>query len=145
MDSFQQMQLEHQFYMAYVLYCQQNGLNAQDQSIYIQYCLFIWNKMNNNNNFNFTAFNNENVTVTFTTTGGYRVIITASKNMTFEDLFINYANKVGVPHDAIEAKIVFLHNGGKLDPKSKDPISTLFKQSMANITVFDQENIIGVK
>ena len=197
-------QQQQQFYNAYLLYCQQNGLNAQDPNVYNQYCQNMMNNMNNiyannnnnnnninnnqndvyihcnnnddtnnnndpnqpkellprreetlymhqneiqgnnnNNNINFAALNNDIINVALTTTAGYKVIIPASKNMSFEDLFINYANKVGVPHDAIGTKIVFLCNGGKVDPKSKQPISTLFKLSMGNITVLDQANIVG--
>ena len=104
------------------------------------------NNQNQNNfqKFNFGALNNDIINVTLSTTAGYKVVIPASKDMTFEDLFINYANKVGVPLDAIGTQIVFLCNGGKLDPKSKQPISTVFKhQSMGNITVMDQGNIVG--
>ena len=201
MNQLQQQYLlqQQQFYNAYLSYCQQNGLNAQDQNVYMQYCQMMMNNNmntnnnnnnnnnqndvyihcdnnnnnnnnndpnqpkellprreetlymhqneiqgnNNNNNINFAALNNDIINVALTTTAGYKVIIPASRNMSFEDLFINYANKVGVPHDAIGTKIVFLCNGGKVDPKSKQPISTLFKQSMGNITVLDQANIVG--
>ena len=202
-QNFMYQQQQQQFYNGYLLYCQQNGLNAQDPNVYSQYCQNMRNNMNNiyannnnnninnnnqndvyihcnnndntnnnndpnqpkellprreetlymhqneiqgnnnNNNINFAALNNDIINVALTTTAGYKVIIPASKNMSFEDLFINYANKVGVPHDAIGTKIVFLCNGGKVDPKSKQPISSLFKLSMGNITVLDQANIVG--
>ena len=200
-QNFMYQQQQQQFYNGYLLYCQQNGLNAQDPNVYNQYCQNMMNNMNNiyannnnnninnnqndvyihcnnndntnnnndpnqpkellprreetlymhqneiqgnnNNNINFAGLNDDIINVALTTTAGYKVIIPASKNMSFEDLFINYANKVGVPHDAIGTKIVFLCNGGKVDPKSKKPISSLFKQSMGNITVLDQANIVG--
>ena len=216
MQQMQQMiqQQQQQFYNAYIVYCQQNGLNCNDENEYNKFCQQYYNNMNNmgnnqipnnivgnnninnnqndvyirsnnsnnnnndpnqpkeilprseetiymnpnelkgNNNqnqiqnnfqkFNFGALNNDIINVTLSTTAGYKVVIPASKDMTFENLFINYANKVGVPLDAIGTQIVFLCNGGKLDPKSKQPISTIFKhQSMGNITVLDQGNIVG--
>ena len=63
--------------------------------------------------------------------------------MTFSQLFKNYANKVGVPEDAIRTKMWFLCNGEKLKVDSQEPISTLFKTVNANVTVLDQGNIIG--
>ena len=214
MQQMQQMiqQQQQQFYNAYIVYCQQNGLNCNDENEYNKFCQQYYNNMNNmgnnqipnnivgnnninnnqndvyirsnnsnnnnndpnqpkeilprseetiymnpnelkgNNNqnqnnfqkFNFGALNNDIINVTLSTTAGYKVVIPASKDMTFEDLFINYAKKVGVPLDAIGTQIVFLCNGGKIDPTSKQPISTIFKhQSMGNITVLDQGNIVG--
>ena len=215
MQQMQQMiqQQQQQFYNAYIVYCQQNGLNCNDENEYNKFCQLYYNNMmnnvgnnqipnniggnnninnnqndvyirsnnsNNNNNdpnqpkeilprseetiymnpnelkgnnnqnqnnfqkFNFGALNNDIINVTLSTTAGYKVVIPASKDMTFENLFINYTNKVGVPLDAIGTQIVFLCNGGKLDPKSKQPISTVFKhQSMGNIAVMDLGNIVG--
>ena len=116
------------------IYMNQNELKGNNNQNQIQ---------NNFPNFNFGALNNDIINVTLITSAGYKVVISATKDMTFEDLFINYANKVGVPLDAIGTQIVFLCNGGKLDPKSKQPISTVFKNSMGNIAVLDQGNIVG--
>ena len=83
------------------------------------------------------------INVTLNATTGFKVVIPAPKTMTFEDLFINFANKAGVPVTTIGKEIVFLYNAEKLDPKSKQPISTMFKSFNANITVLDQGGIIG--
>ena len=88
-------------------------------------------------NFNFGALNMDIIDVTFCNASGYKVLISASKYMTLEDLFINYATKVGKPHDYIGSKIVFICHGRKIDPKSKQPISSIFKQNIGAFTVVD--------
>ena len=239
-------QQQQQFYNAYLLYCQQNGLNYQDQNVYNQYCLMMMMNMNNNmgntmgnnnmgnnnfgnnnmgnngnnnnnnnqnvvnnnnnqdenpndiyipegvssepkpiiprqektiyvnqnelqmnnnnfNNNNFNNFNNFNnnfqmpnqnfaqfagldnniINVVLRTTAGFSVVINAPKTMTFEELFINFANKAGVPYETIGKEIVFLFSAAKIDTKSKLPISSMFKGSNARITIIDLKGIIG--
>ena len=95
---------------------------------------------------NFTGFNNNNnnvINVNLTASTGFKVIIPAPKDMTFEELFINFANKASIPESAIGEQVVFLYNAEKLDPKSKSPLSSLIKTNIANITVLDQGGIIG--
>ena len=100
-----------------------------------------------NQNFNqFQAFGgmgSDIINVTLNATTGFKVVIPAPKTMTFEELFITFANKAGVPTSTIGEQIVFLYNAEKLDAKSKQPISTMFKSFNANITVLDQGGIIG--
>ena len=105
------------------------------------------NSMPSFSNFpNFTGFNNNNnnvINVNLTASTGFKVIIPAPKDMTFEELFINFANKASIPVSAIGEQVVFLYNAEKLDPKSKSPLSSLIQASIANITVIDQAGIIG--
>ena len=239
MQQMQQLmfQQQQQFYNAYLLYCQQNGLNYQDQNVYNQYCLMMMMNMNNNmvnnnmgnnnivnnnnnninnnqnvvnnnnnedqnpndiyipeegssepkpiiprqektiyvnqnelqmnnnnmNNNNFNNFNNFNnnfqmpnqnfaqfagldnniINVVLRTTAGFSVVINAPKTMTFEELFINFANKAGVPYETIGKEIVFLFSAAKIDTKSKLPISSMFKGENARITIIDLKGIIG--
>ena len=91
----------------------------------------------------FAGMGNDIINVTLNATTGFKVVIPAPKTMTFEDLFINFANKAGVPVSTIGEQIVFLYNAEKLDAKSKQPISSLFKSFNANVTVLDQGGIIG--
>ena len=92
---------------------------------------------------NLAGLNNDVINVNLTSGTGFKIIIPAPKSMTFEDLFINFANKANFPTSAIGEQVVFLYNAEKLDPKSKNPISSLFKSAIANITVLDQGGIIG--
>ena len=112
------------FYISYFEYCEKKHLNPEDLATFNEYYRIKLcdnknnNKMTNIINNNLGALNNDIVNLTFTTAAGYRVIIPASKNMTFKLLFINYANKVGVPLDAIKTKIIFLYNTERVDTKS---------------------------
>ena len=100
-----------------------------------------------NQNFNqfqaFAGMGSDIINVTLNATTGFKVVIPAPKTMTFEELFITFANKAGVPTSTIGEQIVFLYNAEKLDAKSKQPISSLFKSFNANVTVLDQGGIIG--
>lgn len=100
-----------------------------------------------NQNFNqfqaFAGMGGDIINVTLNATTGFKVVIPAPKTMTFEELFITFANKAGVPTSTIGEQIVFLYNAEKLDAKSKQPISSMFKSFNANITVLDQGGIIG--
>ena len=86
----------------------------------------------------FTGMGNNIINVTLYSIHGLKVVIPAPKTMTFEDLFINFANKAGVPISSIGEKIVFIYKAEKLDPKSKQPICSLFKSLSESITVLDQ-------
>ena len=95
----------------------------------------------------FTQFQNfadsNIITVILTVSTGFKVFIPAPKDMTFEELFINFANKASIPVSAIGEQVVFLYNAEKLAPKSKNPLSSLIQTSIANITVLDQGGING--
>ena len=101
-------------------------------------------KMNPNPNFNqFAGLDNGIINVNLRTTSGFSVIINAPKSMSFEDLFINFANKAGVPPSTIGKELIFLYNAKKMDTKSKLPLSSLFKTTNAKITIVDVQGIIG--
>ena len=101
-------------------------------------------KMNPNPNFNqFAGLDNGIINVNLRTTSGFSVIINAPKSMSFEDLFINFANKAGVPPSTIGKELIFLYNAQKMDTKSKLPLSNLFKTTNAKITIVDVQGIIG--
>ena len=101
-------------------------------------------KMNPNPNFNqFAGLDNGIINVNLRTTSGFSVIINAPKSMSFEDLFINFANKAGVPPSTIGKELIFLYNAQKMDTKSKLPLSSLFKTTNAKITIVDVQGIIG--
>ena len=101
-------------------------------------------KMNPNPNFNqFAGLDNGIINVNLRTTSGFSVIINAPKSMSFEDLFINFANKAGVPQSTIGKELIFLYNAQKMDTKSKLPLSSLFKTTNAKITIVDVQGIIG--
>ena len=98
----------------------------------------------NNMSNNFQSMgNNAIVNVTLTATSGLKVVIPAPKSMSFKELFQNYAMKASIPVNAIGKDIVFLFNAEKLNPQSTEPISTRFNSFAANVTVLDQNNIIG--
>ena len=96
--------------------------------------------LNQNNNYHFNL-NKDIINVTFEANTGLKVIIPAPKYMTLEDLIINYVNKIGLPYDAIGTKIVFIYHAGKIDIKSKQPISDLFRCSNERVTVLEMTNI----
>ena len=101
-------------------------------------------KMNPNPNFNqFAGLDNGIINVNLRTTSGFSVIINAPKSMSFEDLFINFANKAGVPPSTIGKELIFLYNAQKMDTKSKLPLSSLFKTTNAKIIIVDVQGIIG--
>ena len=190
-QDFQKIML-NQFFNAYMLCCQQNGLNPKDENAYNQYVKINFNVQNNNppiiiganNNQNVNKNNNDSseepegiscsghsisnvkvinipfqnpnnkysnmggltneiITVTMKAVSGFTIIINIPKCLTFEDLLINFSNKMGIPLDTIEKELVFLYNGEKLETKSKLPISSLFKTSNAQITILEYVSTNG--
>ena len=99
------------------------------------------NSVSQNNN-NYSDFDKDNIDVTLETALGFKVKITAPKNMTIQKLFFHYAINVGVPLYEIEKNIIFIHNGEKVDTNSNQPISYLFKGSNNNVTVLDMSYIV---
>jgi hypothetical protein len=49
-DERSELQQQQQFYNAYLTYCQQNGLNYNDENEYNKYCQLYYNNMNNMGN-----------------------------------------------------------------------------------------------
>lgn len=73
---------------------------------------------------------------------GLKVIIPISPMSTIQQLFLTYAQKVGIPVNALGKKIIFLFGGAKIDINSQQQIGSIMKNG-ATITVFDQGGIIG--
>ena len=73
---------------------------------------------------------------------GLKVIIPISPMSTIQQLFLTYAQKVGIPVNALGTKIIFLFGGAKIDINSQQQIGSIMKNG-ATITVFDQGGIIG--
>ena len=81
------------------------------------------------------------INVTFDASTGLRVIIAISKNTTVKQLVEKYIERIGIGKNHIGKDIIFLFNGGKMDPFSEDNLQNF--PDLAIITVFDQNNVIG--
>ena len=81
------------------------------------------------------------VNISFDASTGLKVIITTPKNITIKELVKKYINKIGISETHIGKDIIFLFNGGKLEPYSEETINGF--QDFSSITVFDQNNVIG--
>ena len=79
--------------------------------------------------------------ISFDASSGLKVILKVSKETTYKDLMRKYVQKIGLSEDVINRDIIFLFNGGKMDPNSPEDIGKL--PDFASITVIDQNNIIG--
>ena len=77
------------------------------------------------------------------TSTGLKVIIPISNESTLAELFKIYETRASLPPNVLGDKIVFLYNGGKINPNSTDKIRTLIRGNNAKITVFDQGGVIG--
>ena len=87
-------------------------------------------------------YNENEVIITFDATTGLKVIIPISKEKTLNELLTKYMEKANLPLNMIGDKIIFLYNGGKIEP-SNEKIRTLIKGKWVKITVFDNDNVIG--
>ena len=82
------------------------------------------------------------INIALNASSGLKVIVPISPESTVNKLILTYAEKVGIPINALGTKIIFLFNGMKLDIYSKEQLKNVFKNA-AVITVFDQGGIIG--
>ena len=82
------------------------------------------------------------INIALNASSGLKVIVPISPESTVNKLILTYAEKVGIPINALGTKIIFLFNGMKLDIYSKEQLKNVFKNG-AVITVFDQGGIIG--
>lgn len=82
------------------------------------------------------------INITLNASTGLKVVVPISPMSTIQQLFITYAQKVGIPLNALGTKIIFLFGGGKIDINSQQQIGSIFKNG-AVVTVFDQGGIIG--
>ena len=82
------------------------------------------------------------ITILFTTTQGLKAAIIIERNSTFKEAAISLCRKLGVSTSVIE-KLVFLHNASRV--KLEDKISQLVLgfQLSINITILDQDDILG--
>ena len=80
--------------------------------------------------------------VTMNASTGHKTVINATADTTVQDLLLKYTQKLGLPPTAIGKDITFLYNGSQLDPKSKQTIGSIFRNT-AVITVYDLNGIIG--
>ena len=90
--------------------------------------------------------NNNNgmiINITLEASTGLKVIIPISNESTLAELFKIYETRASLPPNVLGDKIVFLYNGGKINPNSTDKIRTLIRGNNAKITVFDQGGVIG--
>ena len=87
--------------------------------------------------------NNPNMmNITLKASTGYTMVMTVPPNITVHEMFKQYLDKVGVPHNHLGKGIQFLFNGLRLDPFSNKMVSMVFK-NYANVTVFDEAGVIG--
>ena len=162
------MQLQMMYYMVMNQMAQNNQINnmnnvggniPQNQNIYNNQNSGGNNNYNNNNN-NLVELlphgdktivvggnqgliqNRGLINIALNASSGLKVIVPISPESTVNKLILTYAEKVGIPINALGTKIIFLFNGMKLDIYSKEQLKNVFKNA-AVITVFDQGGIIG--
>ena len=89
-----------------------------------------------------SANNNQPIiNVTFDTSTGLRVLITAPRNTTIKNLIIQFIKRINISESHIGKDIIFLFNGEKMNPHSEKTLQDF--PFFAVITVFDQNNVIG--
>ena len=82
------------------------------------------------------------INIALNASSGLKVIVAISPDCTIEELILRYAQRAGVPKDALGTKVIFLFNGGKMEVDSQEKLSKYFKNG-AVVTVIDQGGIIG--
>ena len=82
------------------------------------------------------------INVALNASSGLKVIVPISTSCTIAELIQKYAQKVGIPQDALGTKIIFLFGGGKMEINSQKKIKGVMGNG-AVITVIDQGGIIG--
>jgi hypothetical protein len=82
------------------------------------------------------------INIALNASSGLKVIVAISPDSTIEELILKYAQRAGVPQDALGTKVIFLFNGGKIEVNSQEKLSKYFKNG-AVVTVIDQAGIIG--
>ena len=83
-----------------------------------------------------------NTTFTMITNSGHKVVIKASSDTTFEELFKMYMKKIGLPLESIGKDVFFFINGAKIDPKTKESIDSM-NLNFAQILVSDFKSNLG--
>ena len=86
----------------------------------------------------------DTINVTFYSSTGFNIMITASKFTTFEDLFRLYMNRLNINYDEhIGKDILFSLNGKIVAHNTKVPIGNYLKMNNSRIEVLDTGNIKG--
>ena len=70
------------------------------------------------------------------------VILSIPENLTIREMFIKYAEKIGISYNTLQTDLQFLYNGSKINIFSNDLVGTQLKNGI-NITVFDQSEVVG--
>ena len=140
-SQFQQQQFQQQQFQQQQFQSQQQVPQGND--IYCQNLTPLLPRDNTILYSNKSQFNNPNMfNITFRASTGYTVVMTVAPNITLNQMFKQYLDKVGVNYNHLGNGILFLFNGLRLDPFSNKIVSAVFK-NYANITVFDQAGVIG--
>ena len=111
-------------------------------------------RANNNNKSlpyvdSFPGYTGNRINVIFETGTGLLINIAAPVNVTVEELFIKFANRVGVGHSLLGKKIFFIANGAAIKADEKKLVGEIFKDFTNNlkeqmkIIVLDASNVIG--
>ena len=97
----------------------------------------------------FPGYTGNRINIIFETGTGLLINIPAPVNVTVEELFIKFANRVGVSPLLLGNKIFFIANGAAIKPDDKKLVGDLFKDFSNNlkdqikIIVLDASNVIG--
>ena len=85
----------------------------------------------------------DTINVTFFSSTGFNIMITASKFTSFEELFKIYMKRLNLPDTHIGKDILFSFNGKIVDHKSKVAIWNYLKMNNSRIEVLDIGNVLG--
>ena len=85
----------------------------------------------------------DTINVTFSSSTGFNIMITASKFTSFEELFKIYMKRLNLPDTHIGKDILFSFNGKIVDHKSKVAIWNYLKMNNSRIEVLDIGNVLG--
>ena len=97
----------------------------------------------------FPGYTGNRINVIFETGTGLLINIPAPINVTVEELFIKFANRVGVSESLLGKKIFFIANGAAIKADEKRIVGDFFKDFRNNlkeqmkIIVLDASNLIG--
>ena len=108
------------------------------------------NNMNmpiNNNNMNMPTNNidimsNNTLSILFLVSTGFKTKMAIEKTRTIEDMLKEYVKKIDLSEDTIEKDLIFIHNGERLDSKSKTKVGSQIIENDPLISVFDLKDII---
>ena len=124
--AFQPLQMQNQVFQQFLMWRQSQQMPKPNQS-------------NNGNGNNKGVLKRDKITetmnlgsggliinITMTASTGHKVVIQASADSTIEELLLKYVQKMGLSPDSVGRDIMFLFNGAKLDPHSKEKLGSRF-------------------